>query len=343
MNRELGKGEMAEEALRNYFLEQDFFVVRSIPFIYNQIDITDVDLWLYSKASAFSRERTNVDIKNKKNAKAFERIIWAKGLQSTLRLERAIVATASTKDEAQKFGLTNNIIMITGDVLKKIIERGINSNRITEEDFISAISAQTPETKEDDWKRKYMISKGRLLSKLDFNGCNEYLQEIKFFLEQTLTKSDNNLVTLRLLYINIAYFLICIDFIMKEFIFLDQKTRVEILNNGFNYGERGKERTESITNAAIKLASSVIATKSIATTLRIAIEQQIKDRPVEILSDYFSQTNNMKSLFKNASLFEFHAYSKVVKTPSQIPIDLQSIIGLLSDFFRIDRKKILNL
>lgn len=187
------------------------------------------------------------------------------------------------------------------------------------------------------------MSKGRLLSNLNFNGCNEYLQEIKFFLEQTMTKADNNISLLRLLYINISFLLICIDFVIKEFTSVDVKTRIEILQNGFNYGERGKERTESITNAAIKLASSVIVNKSIATTLKREVDKQTKDRHVEILSDYFAKTTNMNSLFENASLFEFHAYSQVVTTPSQLPIGLQSIIGLLTDFFRMDRKKILNL
>ena len=341
MNREIGKGEIAEEALRQYFIERGYFVVRSLPFTYNQIDITDLDLWLYSKASAFSRERTNVDIKNKKNPRVFERIIWAKGLQTTLRLERAIVATTSTKDEAQKFGLANNIIMITGDELKKIIDGGVNSNRITEENFI--ISTQNVEKREDDYKRRYQMSKSRLLSNLNFDGCNEYLQEIKFFLEQSMIKVDNNINHLRLLYINIAFLLICIDFITKEFTSVDIKTRAEILQNGFNYGERGKERTEIITNAAIKLASSVIANQSIATALKREVDKQTKYRPVEILSDYFAKTTNMNSLFKNANLFEFHAYSQVVTKPSQLPIDLQSIIGLLTDFFRMDRKKILNL
>jgi len=340
-NQELNKGATAEEALRHYFINQGYFVVRSLPFKYNQIDITDVDLWLYSKASAFSRERTNVDIKNKKGAKAFERIIWAKGLQTTLRLERAIVATSFTKDEAQKFGLANNIIMITGDKLKKIIDGEVNSNRITEEDFIS--STQNVEKRESDYKRRYQMSKSRLLSNLNFDACNEYLQEIKFFLEQSMIKVDNNINHLRLLYINIAFLLICIDFITKEFTSVEKKTRAEILQNGFNYGERGKERTETITDAAIKLASSVIASPSIATTLKRAVDEQTKNRPVGILSDYFAHTNNMNSLFKNASLFELHAYSQVVTTPSQLPIDLQSIIGLLTDFFRIDRKKILNL
>ncbi|GGA14302.1 hypothetical protein [Okeania sp. KiyG1] len=198
---------------------------------------------------------------------------------------------------------------------------------------------QNVEKKEDDYKRRYQMSKGRLLSDMNFNGCNEYLQEIKFFLEQTMTKADNNISLLRLLYINTTFLLICTDFVIKGFISVDVKTRIEILQNGFNYGERGKERTESITNAAIKLASSVIVNKSIATTLKREVDKQTKDRAVEILSDYFAKTTNMNSLFKNASLFEFHAYSQVVTTPSQLPIELQSIIGLLTDFFRIDRKK----
>mgnify|MGYP006262917289 FL=1 len=46
MNQELNKGATAEEALRHYFINQGYFVVRSLPFKYNQIDITDVDLSL---------------------------------------------------------------------------------------------------------------------------------------------------------------------------------------------------------------------------------------------------------------------------------------------------------
>ena len=58
----LKKGELAEEKLRLYFKSLGFFVVRSIECKYQGYDVTDIDLWLYSRPSPISRERTNVDI-----------------------------------------------------------------------------------------------------------------------------------------------------------------------------------------------------------------------------------------------------------------------------------------
>ena len=62
----LFKGEMMEELLRNYFLNLGYFVVRGIKYRYNENDITDVDLFLYGRISSLSREKINVDVKNKK-------------------------------------------------------------------------------------------------------------------------------------------------------------------------------------------------------------------------------------------------------------------------------------
>ena len=343
MTIELGKGEIAEEALRNYFIEQGYFVVRSLPFAYNQIDITDIDLWLYQKASTFTRERTNVDSKNKTTPKAFERIIWAKGLQVTLGLEKSIVATTSTKKEARDFGLANDVIIIDGSLLNQLINKGINPDRITEEKFLSDISTERHGKGEDNWKSRYQLSKSRLISKLNFDGCNEYLREIKYFMEQSVIRSDRSFVPLRLLYVNTTFFIICIDFIVKNYASIEQKYRIELLENGFNYGERGKERTENITNAAIKLASSIIMNSTVAKTLQMEVEKQIKDRPVAILADFFSKRSNINSLFEMAKSFELVSYSKSVVSPSHLPAELQSIIGLLADFLRMDRKKILNL
>ncbi|MBK1986895.1 hypothetical protein A0J48_004945 [Sphaerospermopsis aphanizomenoides BCCUSP55] len=343
MKTELGKGEIAEEVLRSYFIEHGYFVVRSLPFAYNQIDITDVDLWLYEKASPFTRERTNVDIKNRSNPQAFERIIWAKGLQATLKLERAMVATTSTRKEARDFGLANEVIVLEGNFLNNLIQKGISLNRITEEIFLLDIEKESYGKGKDDWKGRYKASKGRLLSKLNFDGCNEYLREINYFLEQSLLRVDQNLTPLRLFYVNIAFLLICIDFMIKNHICLDQKTRMEFLANGFNYGERGKERTDSITNAAIKLASSVIANPSIPRTLQMEVNKQIKGRPVEILADFFSRDSSINSLFEIAKLFECFSYSQVISPPSKLPVELQSIIALIADFFHIDRKRILSI
>ena len=339
----LGKGELAEEALRNYFIEHGYFVVRSLPYTYNEFDITDIDLWLYCKSSPFTRERTNVDIKNKKAPQAFERIIWTKGLQTTLGLERSIVATTSNRKEAKDFSAANDIILLDGEFLNTLTSKTSDLQRITEEELLVAIASENLGGREDSWKKRYLTSKARLLTKLNFDGCNEYLKEIHYFLEQTVTRAGRSTAPIRCLYINIAFFLICVDFIAKHCITLDQKSSMTFLSNGFNYGERGKERTESITSAAIKLASSVIASSSISSALQLEIDKQLRGRPVEILADFFSKNSNVNSLLNTAKQFESLSYSKSVLLPSHLPVELQGILGLLTDFFRLDRKKMLNL
>ncbi|HLP91443.1 MAG TPA: hypothetical protein VK184_23025 [Nostocaceae cyanobacterium] len=49
------------------------------------------------------------------------------------------------------------------------------------------------------------------------------------------------------------------------------------------------------------------------------------------------------SIFDIAKSFESFSYSTLITTPTKLPAELQGIIGLLSDFLQIDRKKILNL
>lgn len=337
----LGKGELAEEALRNFFLEEGYFVVRSVPFSYSKTDITDVDLWIYGKTSSFTRERINIDIKNKTNPQAFERIIWAKGLQTSLKLERCLVATTSTKKEVREFALANDVIIIDGNLLRNLLEKENDSNRLVEESFIKELLNQSSGRDQDNWKERYKASKALLLNKFNFDGCNEYLIEIKYYLQQSILDSNKTRVSLRLFYLNISFFLICLDFIAKTFINLDQKSRMELLINGFNYGERGREGTERITNSAIKLASSVIANPGIARTLQMEVEKQVKGRPADILADFFCRRSHLSQLFKIAKSFEMAAFSSVVKTPSELPAELQGIVGLLADFFRLDRKSAL--
>ena len=72
----LSKGMRLEEILRDYFLKTGVYVVRGVPFVYEQEDVTDIDLWMYSRTSSFSREITIVDVKNKKTPQALERIFW---------------------------------------------------------------------------------------------------------------------------------------------------------------------------------------------------------------------------------------------------------------------------
>ena len=70
------KGNKAEESLRLYFLDAGYYVVRGVPYKYKDFDITDIDLFLYGRASALSIERNSpscrAHILDKRTPKIFE-------------------------------------------------------------------------------------------------------------------------------------------------------------------------------------------------------------------------------------------------------------------------------
>ena len=43
------KGAVLEELVRAYFARQGFFVLRSVPYRFDGEDVTDLDVWLYSR------------------------------------------------------------------------------------------------------------------------------------------------------------------------------------------------------------------------------------------------------------------------------------------------------
>lgn len=81
----LTKGPRMEELLRSYFLKTGYYVVRGVPFIYEGFDVTDIDLWLYSRTSSVSREVALVDAKNKKTRKRLNAFSGCRGCGSPQR------------------------------------------------------------------------------------------------------------------------------------------------------------------------------------------------------------------------------------------------------------------
>src|SRR5665648_540774 len=136
---ELLKGELMEEKLRTYFLNNGYYVARGVKYNFEGNEITDIDLFLYGRVSSLSRIRTNVDIKNKKSPKAFERILWAKGLQELLDFDNCVVATTDKKDVLRKFGLKHNTIILDGNFPSRIMVLCFNPN-LRSTSFLSVVA-----------------------------------------------------------------------------------------------------------------------------------------------------------------------------------------------------------
>lgn len=336
------KGFAGEEAIRGYFRSTGYFVVRGIPLNYRDFDVTDVDLWLYVKATSFTAERTCVDVKRRRTPQAMERVLWTKGLKEILRVDQAIVVTSDNRPETRDFGAEHGVVILQGDFFQHTIEAFPPSGRLTEEEFFLLLKIPCVVEAKIEWGRWFRSIKSNLLNTLNFDGCNKFLLAAKHLLNEYLATGKSSEVAVRLLYAIIAYFLICLDYTLRPFAHLDVDVRTSILTDGFRYGEAGRQRTEEILQMAVQLLAETGKTDLLSTKeLRSEIDRQVSEYGAEILGEHFSKTESLKNLFAIAGSFEEQAYSKTILRPFEVSSEQKAVIGLICDLLGFDRKTII--
>lgn len=334
------KGGRMEEVLREYFLEQGYFVVRGAKYTVDEFEITDIDLWLYQRTSSFSRQRFNVDIKNKRTPQALERILWAKGVQTCLRLDGALVATTDTRSTLKRFGDANSVIVLDGTLLSKLKHRYANATRrISEEELAALARGDKGDKLGVGWVQRLAATKSRVLTQLDFDGCNSILNDIRYFAEQVLTVRNRAQVACRLFYLSTALALITLDFILRDFSFDERKSQSDHLNDGLRFGTLGKQGAERVFATAAKIASAYLRDGNVRSAELVKhLRSEAMKLPVEILTEFVLKTNSGKALFDLARSFEAQAFAKHFQAPAEMPVDSRAVIGAALDFHQIDRK-----
>ncbi len=300
---ELFKGELMEEKLRIYFLNSGYYVVRGVKYKFEGNDITDIDLFLYGRVSSLSRERINVDIKNKKTPKAFERILWAKGLQQLLQFDNCVVATTDNKETLRKYGLKHNTIILDGNFIQKLVYD--TSIRFSEEELMKRFNEIKcyNEFNNQTWKSLYEVSKSRLLSELDFSGYNSTLIYLRYFLLKCFDQQKRE-IALRATYIILSHSLIILDYILKDIVFLEPNSRKESLSDGFKYGNLGREGVNRTIEMAVRIANSKNSVNE--------IKKSLDSVEIDILKEYFSKAETSKNIFKWALFFEQLAFQNTL-------------------------------
>ncbi|MEZ9501143.1 hypothetical protein AB4154_00665 [Vibrio sp. 10N.286.51.B11] len=339
---ELKKGELAEEKLRLYFLSLGYFVVRSINADYKGFDVTDVDLFLYSRPSPISRERTNVDVKMKQRPQALERVFWTKGLKEVLGLEKCVVATTDKRSHIGEFGAKNDVLVLDGNFMNKLDSTARYSiDRYNEEEFLSLLDNHCIGELGGSWKKDYENAKSNLLSKLNFDGVNDLLDKSKKILLE-ISSGHTSDVSYRALYVYISLFIITLDYSIKDFSYKDQKDRVKLISDGIRFGEVGKKKSEEIVAMSSALMKSFMNKDSYdLSAIENEVISQFMNIPSNDIAEYLGSTKSMLRLLPIAIEFEKHAFNRQFDKPTALPTELQSIIGLLCDFYSLDRKKIL--
>ncbi|MCW5600416.1 hypothetical protein [Nitrosomonas sp.] len=331
-----------EENLRRYFLHLGYYVLRGVKFKYHAFDVTDVDLWLYSKPSALARQRTCVDIKNKKTPQALERIFWAKGLKETLGLDACMVATTDSRPDVREFGLSHEVAVLDGPFLGRLqASAKSHIDRLSEEEFLAEASHGSLGKMGGDWKGRYEEAKSRILTNLRFDGANAYINDIQYFLEQRIAVGDSNPMPLRLVYSVISMFAVAVDFVLKDHSALDNEHRFCLLCEGFRYGDSGKDNATRLARLAADLTDAAGIAPGTGKAVFDELNRQAAEIPAEALAEHFSKGSVQGALFFIAIEFESAAFAPNVLVPSQLSVNAQGILGVIADFLGIDRKKVM--
>lgn len=331
----LFKGELMEELLRIYFLNLGYYVVRGVKLRYDNIDFTDIDLYLYGRTSSLTRERINVDIKNKKSPQALERIIWTNGLMRILNFDSCIVATTDTRPVVHSFAQAHNTMILDGGFLNKLKPSELNE-RLAEESLLIELSQYKSyhSYPNKDWRYIYELSKSKLLTELDYSGFNSSLINLNYFIDKYITDQQKKDCSLRMIYILLSHTLIIMDYIIKDIAFLEAKDREKKLSDGLKFGNLGKEGVDKIISMAAKISGY---------TSSNAFLNSLDDIPTDILKDFFSKNEVTKRLFVWAKELESLGFNKKVRNPNELDVNLKSVISVILDFLKIERRRFFDL
>ncbi len=332
------RGGVAEENLRVFFLEAGYFVVRGGKLRFLDGEVTDVDLWICGRPSRLTRERACVDAKWKQTPKALERVVWAKGLQAMLGLERAIVATPDARDVVRAFGAKHHVTILDGGLFAEIQGRKLSATRMSQEEFLAALNEQGSGKIGGDWRGSVELGASRLVSSLNFDTVNDLLTRVQFFIEKVV--ASRSPAASRAVYLMTAYFLVAVDYCIAQLAFTSSALRRTAVVDGLRFGQRGVRGTREM----IEMSTNLVA--SYAPGIRERIHADMKKQydaiPAESLADYLLKPTVQEQLFDMARALEGHAFAPGLTRASNLDTSYQSLLSALLDFMRIDRNTFFN-
>ncbi len=128
---------------------------------------------------------------------------------------------------------------------------------------------------------------------------------------------------------------------MREHITADVHERSLILDSGFRYGAAGKFFTDKVARMASALVGSLVSQPNAAESIQHELSEQAAGVKAELLAEYFSKVTTQSGLFDAARELEAAAFARQVPQPSSMAATTQSFLGVLADFFVMDRKRVL--
>jgi hypothetical protein len=338
------KGVGLEELVRAYFARQGFFALRGVKYRFEEEEVTDIDAWLYGRQSASVRTRSIVDVKDKRSPKAFERILWARGIQLALGCDRAIVATTAVGAKIVRFAHQQKVALLTKDFLSRLQSKLDTGDRLTLEQFIDNIQIYKDQKQDGDWLWHIADAKSALISLQGFPAFNKTISSFRFFAGRAETRLHHKAQALRGAYLSAALACIALDSALERIVYQDQESRYRAIADGVTYGDAGDARVQgSIKTVLEVIANGMPNGRVISRQAADALEKMFESVRADIIAEHFTREHNAGVLVAVAKELDDRAHSVDGAQIQMLSVDAKSVLGVFADFVQANRAALLAL
>lgn len=332
------KGPALEELVRQYFARQGFFVLRSVPYRFEGEDVSDLDVWLYARQSASTRIRGIVDVKNKKSPKAFERVLWVKGVQEAMGCDRAVIATTDAHPVLTRFAQAQKIAVLSKGFLDRLGKKLDMDGRLTLEQFFDLVRAYPAHKQDGDWLRMLGDAKSAVASLSGFPAFNKTMFAFRFFAERAEVRMQHRDAAVRCALLTAALACIALDAALERFVFEEGDRRFEGLVEGVTYGDSGDGRVKtSIDMALSALSESMENGRAVAAQAKEQLDKRLAAVRADIIAEYFMREQHAQHLFSAAKEFDAIAHAESAADAQALSLEARSILGVFADFTGVKR------
>ena len=340
------KGPALEELLKAYFWLAGYFVVRGVPYRFEDEDVTDIDLWLYERPGASTRRRLIVDVKNKRSPKVSERIIWTRGLQVALGVDNAIVATTDRRLSSRQLAKNMGVILLDGEATSKLAgsDQLQSSDQIPFDALLASVKAVDQLRRSRELRDTFDGARASLVSGFGVFSLNKNLRANGFFGDQAILaqpESPQAELAIRLFYFTAALVAISLDFVLADHAFRSQEDRRQIIIEGIRFGQTENNQSISTITTAVELARQYAENGNVvAKQIERQFYDQAKKIAAEIIADYVVKVSGRSTMFDIARDLEAHSLLQGVKSFDALAIETKSFLGILLDFNSLQREKV---
>lgn len=338
----LPKGAKAEESLRMHFLTSGAYVARGVKLLQAGEEVTDIDVWAYFRASEFSRSVVVVDIKNKKRAKAFERVLWAKGVQAAVGASTAVVATTENRNDLAPFAARLGVQVIGGSALQRLQSEAANSDaRLSQEGFEAEVDAAGSGRRQSLPSYRLEMSTARLVPTIDFSALNHWVDEAGVALRWVAEAKGSERAALRCAYYLCSLVALGGDHLASGAPFETPQDRRGRILAGLQFGAGGKDGRDRMVQFAEAAAKQFVDESGAASAaIRKGLDKELEALPLAPLAEFIAKTASNGELFKAARELESQAFAVNLLPPSELSSDLKMVLGVLADVGGLNRQKL---